>query len=405
MVKPSILETNLRALAAEDAPDRMQWCYDGPVLFGTDHEAAFKTISDGMAKLVNHMVLEVHKPAGFAALSKAKQRVAAFWNDTPFRAGTYRTDYVFDAALTPRLIEVTSRYPLNGYITNVLNTHMMQTAYPDHLSGAVQDDPFAAFFTDLESYLHGTGSVVCLRGDDLRNDSRFLTRAYEGSAQPLHLVDYRETDRLLGLLDGAFVICELSMDEICALPDAVLTALAQAPMINDPRSVFVVHDKAFFADIFDPAVCEAALGPLAPDFRQYLIPTYRHAGHEDIWEKARHTPEAWILKHRFLGKSKSIFAGPLMPPEDWSDLFDTQDLNDFVLQEWIPQSRLQGLQNGSECTHYVAGTLLLMNGSYYGNSEIRTCENAISNTGSLRKISTGLSPLPQTSFPGRWVAG
>lgn len=381
-----------------------KWYYDNPILIGEDLSRQFSCIANGMHKLVRSIAGDPDRWVDTFGLGPGARRVLNTWDAVPYDPGTYRTDFVFSASGVIKLIEVTCRFALNGFPSNALQRSIGQMQLAESGRDVEVHDTFNDFFPFLAKHLNGKRRIVVLTGADQRNESRFLANALAKSGFSFESLALPDIPKSLEKLEDAFLYSELSLEELASLPDDCLRQLAVLGMLNDPRTMYLVHDKAFFAQICDDKLLLEVLGSEAKEFQAHVLPCYQYTPKsEPMWAQARANREGWILKHRRQGKSQGIHAGILTTPAEWEALFDSDDIKDFILQAFEPQRRLEGKQNGTQIAHYVAGTLLLAGESNFGPGEFRTCEHPISNTGKFHKISGLLVDAPVTDFGGVWI--
>jgi hypothetical protein len=397
------LRTLMYRQSGIDAQQLEQWYYDRPFLFGRDLTSQFHCVADGMHALVKGIATDLDRWSDVFGLSASAKRVLSFWKDKPYDPGTYRTDYVFSASGSIKLIEVTCRFALNGYPSHAQEDIIARKQFADLECKIPTQDDFAGFFDYWAQHIGSKRQIIALTGNDKRNESRFLTRAFADTGWDYELIELADIPERVGSFTDAFVYSELALEEFSTLPDAVLRTLASQQMLNDPRTAYMVHDKAFFALISDPLIVQEYLGPAAPDFLRHVLPCYMYTpATAAVWDSAGDDRQNWIVKHRTQGKSQEIYAGTLMDQAAWDALLSRDDLERYILQRFEPQSRFVGLQGGKHLAHYVAGTLLLAGNQYFGPGVIRTCEHPVSNTGALRRIASIVVDAEVTNFGGHW---
>ena len=93
-----------------------------------------------------------------------------------------------------------------------------------------------------------------------------------------------------------------------------------------------------------------------------------------------------MLKHARLGKSKDIYAGLEFEQAEWGSLLGTLDLQQFILQEWVPQRRFKGTVSGVEFDDYLTGTLMYFDDAYFGLGLFRSSSHIITNKVDDRKM-------------------
>jgi hypothetical protein len=350
-----------------------QWIYDRPVVLSASMDADFERLHGLMLRVIKEFVTHYQVYADLMPVGERTRAILDLFNEHPFSPGTFRTDYVFDGSGQAKLIEITCRFALNGLFEGVMYRRyaeeLFRVTHPD-VPVANREGGLCSY---LESLCAGSEEIWLLRGEEDRNSSRHFVGMFEDAGYRVRVVHPAE---LLGRsegLHGAWVISELNLDEIHALPDEALRLLAQSHLINDFRTVLLVHDKRFFAAMQDPELQTACLTEEEQAFfNRFVIATHRFGQAPEAWSDALEHPERWFLKHRALGKSESVYSGLELGVEAWRKVMAEADLSEFVLQEFVPQKRWKGQIHGEEIEEYVTGTLLYVNDHYFGQGPFRT---------------------------------
>ncbi|MEN6420025.1 MAG: hypothetical protein ABFC73_14005, partial [Clostridiaceae bacterium] len=157
--------------------------------------------------------------------------------------------------------------------------------------------------------------------------------------------------------------------------------------LNDLRTVFLVHDKRFFAVLnHDEFLFSALSSDEAAELRAYLVPTYTASERLDLWQNAREQKDGWILKPCVFGKSKNVFAGKVTEQREWERLFSEGETAGMVLQPFISQRLFQGTIGSQRFQDYVVGTLLYFNDQYFGPGIFRASSFPVTNIKDDRKL-------------------
>jgi hypothetical protein len=189
-------------------------------------------------------------------------------------------------------------------------------------------------------------------------------------------------------LKRAAVVGELNHEELRRLPEAAVAAIVESDLLNDLRTVFLIHDKRFFSVLGNADFLNSAIGQQAADrFRQYLVPTYTWQERPDLWERARRDKGSWIVKPSVLGKGVGVKAGCLTSESDWQALFLQKEAEDLSLQPYIAQRKFHGWVGNENRHDYAVGTLLFFEDGFYGPGLFRASSHPITNMGDDRKIS------------------
>ena len=165
-------------------------------------------------------------------------------------------------------------------------------------------------------------------------------------------------------------------------------------MLNDFRTSFLLHDKRFFRLCYEPRFTDAALTPEETEFlKQHTIRTYLPEIDSEIFSYARTHKDEFILKHHCLGKSISVYAGCLTSPEEWEALYANGDVGQMILQPFIHQKlfetswKSRGDRTPHKVQDYVSGTILNLDGLYFGTGFFRTSSRPVINQKDAHKIS------------------
>lgn len=387
----------LRDSVATFVDDRIsyyrQWMFDEPLVVSEAHSEDLARIQRCMYRLIRAFVADYDRWAHIMPLSADARRVIEAAARKSYRVGTYRTDFVYDASWTPRLIEITCRMSLNGIFTAAVMKRHSDDFRAAHLKGEPDLSPYEDLYAHLEQLLRGKDGIILLKGVEERNESKIFIPIFERAGIPVTIVAPADIEAHLDKMASSLVLSELSHAEIFAIPPPVMERLARVDLLNDLRTILLVHDKRFFSVLNQRSFRESVLSKEdAAFFERFLVPTFAAHERPDLWNEALEHREKWILKHRVLGKSVEVHAGPVTSEADWRALFAPGKREDYILQEWIPQTRLSGHVGGTAHEDFHAGTLLFFDDHYFGLGEFRLSSFPVSNKGDHRKMSSIVVP-------------
>jgi hypothetical protein len=305
--------------------------------------------------------------------------------DVPYRTGTYRTDFLIDEHKQIKLIEITCRFALNGLLRAGF-LHLLAERWLQDNPQVRRVDQYSALFGDLQTYL-GDFSHVCFLKDDSFNESRYFRPVFENAGYPVHVLELDDIPNRLDLLDHAAVIAQLRHDELCGLPPHALDKIIHSNLINDLRTVFLIHDKRFFSVLGNSAFLGRAMSTAdAERFRTHLVPTWGWHENRDLWDQAQRQKNDWIVKPRALGMGIGVKAGCLTDEAEWQALFLQPDREDLTLQPYVRQTRFRGRVGEEERHDYVVGTLLCFEDGFYGPGVFRASSYPVTNQGDTRRL-------------------
>ena len=383
------LNTSVEQFVSEKIDYYKQWIFEEPIIVSPSHNEKVVKLQKIMFKLITGFVENYQSFKHLMPVTEQIEAILDICAKTPYKPGTYRTDFVYDAQKQIKIIEITCRFGMNGMFLSALMNKVAQDYKISTLPELNTKEQFAGIYEHLLAYLQDKKSVYVLVGDDQRNESKLFKEIFQRTGRQVHRVHYKEIGQSIHNMEDAFIISELSFDEICAIPLSIIEQLSEFGVFNDFRTIFLIHDKRFFSVMGKKALQEAFLTQEEIDFfKQFYIPTYTSGEHPEIWERARLNKNQWIIKHRALGKSQQVFAGIVTEKDTWENLFNAEYYKDLVLQEWIPQNTFFGKINQKEYKDYVTGTLLFFDDAYYGFGDFRTSSFPVTNKVDHRKATS-----------------
>jgi len=364
-----------------------QWMLDEPLIISEDFNNDLLLLQKLMYKLIQEFVTNYQDYKQLMPIAPEVEDIIQLFNTKPYKIGTYRTDFVFDDKKQVKLIEITCRFALNGmFLSSILNKkadNYLKTNFPSLKS----IDCYSGIFKRFTSYLEGVDSIIILKGSDVRNESKIYEAIFERTGLTVEAVHFSEIDQHLDQMKSAWVISELSFDEILSLDKKTLEALVPLNISNDFRTVFLIHDKRFFDVMGNTQLQQKVFSEEEAEFfNRYYIPTYSYDVNSEQWKSAQSNKNRWIIKHRALGKSQEIYAGIVTSEEEWEALFVSDNIGEMVLQEWIDQETSENTLKGEPINDFITGTLLYFDDNYYGFGDFRTSSFPVTNKVDHRKL-------------------
>jgi hypothetical protein len=369
-----------------------QYTYRQPIVIRPETYEKMIFLQKSMYKAIRHLVENYEDYSSLMPVSDRVASVLSRCKDVPYRVGTYRTDFLIDENKDIRLIEITCRFALNiFFVSGFLD--LLVDDFVRTMPQVRKIEAYTSFFDHLQRYFGDFQHVCILKGDDNRNETRYICSVFEQAGYAVHLLALDEIAEHLALLENAAIIGELSHDEICRLTPQALDSIIHSNLLNDLRTVFLIHDKRFFSLLSNEAFLNAAMSrEEAETFRSYIVPALGWRERRDIWEQARKNKEGWIIKPRALGKGIGVRAGRFTSEEDWQNIFLQDDVEDLTLQPYIQQTEIRGWVGEEARQDYVVGTLLFFEDEFFGPGFFRASSHPITNQGDIRKITTLVTP-------------
>ena len=373
---------------ARDAAEYFRpWTYDVPLAIRRETNDRLARVQRLFLRCVRQLAEHYDRYLDLMPVSDRVAEILALCRSKPYRPGTYRTDFVIDGANRIQLIETTCRFAMNGYFTSGFFIRNLADRFLAGRPDIRKIDAYTAFYDRFMEYFGPFDHVCLLKGADNRNDTKFVVPVFEKAGFPVQVIPAAEVPARTHDFRGAAVLGELSHEEICALPTETVAAIVAADSMNDLRTVFLIHDKRFFALLNHAAFMKEALAPAEiAELRPYLVPTYTKRLNPEIWPEARNDKSRWIIKPYNMGKSIDVHAGALTDAAEWTALFDSGRADRMVLQEFVPQRKFRGTIGGQPCHDYVTGTLLFFEDGFFGPGLCRASSYPVTNKVDDRKV-------------------
>jgi hypothetical protein len=366
-----------------------QYTYRQPFFISFDTNIKMKFIQKCMVQCIRHMVLNYQKFQYIMPLTSRAQEILEICNKFPYNPGTYRTDFIITHENEIKLIEISCRFALNGYIrSGFVNSYAEDFAKQNNIPIQFQ---YSDFYKDLQNYFGNYKRVIILN-DDAFNEGKYFKIIFANAGYDVQILSINEIGKSAHLIKNAICITQMRHDELYSLPNDAIEAMMQGCLLNDLRTVIIPHDKRFFALLYNDEFRTSALGEeLAAQFKNYLTPTYSPTTHSEIWESLPDSEQNWIIKPTVLGMSLGITASNSVSKQEWRKSLTDCDKNNIIFQPYLKQRRFNGLVGDEIRTmDYVAGTLLFFQDKFYGPGFFRASNHAVTNQGDDRKIAASV---------------
>jgi hypothetical protein len=362
-----------------------EYTFEKPVLFTKDTNDELGKLGLILFKSISHLLQNYKRFLHLMPRSERDLEILEICSRFPCRVGTFRTDFVVDLDNRIRIIEMTTRQPLNGYFTSGF-FHEIAVKQAKRLYIKDIADHYTGFFDYFRNYIGDADHICVIKGNEKLEEIKIYPAVFENAGIACHIIPLEELPGKLHLLDHAFAIEELTFNEIRNLPDNIIGKLAGVPLHNNLKSLLYTHDKRTYSllsrDEFLREVLNAEEREL---LARYLVPTFVWNEPEDVWEDAFINKDKYILKHQHKGKSVDIYAGSLMETGQWQEFFRSGAVKDYILQPFIRQKKFSGTIGQEVRNDYMAGTMLYFNDHYFGPGLFRTSSHPVTNIQDNRK--------------------
>ena len=304
----------------------------------------------------------------------------------PFKAGTYRPDILLcdDGAI--RACEITSRFFGNGYFL----AYFYDQAAREKCARAGVDDArsrlgeMLAYFAAMPE---GRKRLVVLKSADRSDSIKLYVPFYQALGLKVEIIESDCVEKSAARLEGAFVVSALNQADLAALSVGTRHLMADVGCRNDFRTIYLLHDKRFFRLFLEDAFTDAFLTDGETAFlRAHTVPTWLPRTDPEMFARARRDKDAFIVKHRCLGKSEQVQAGCLCSQGEWEELFEPEAMQNMILQPFERQRAFPVVWEGQAFMDYACGSILTVDDRYFGPGIMRTSSCPVLNRTDDRKL-------------------
>jgi hypothetical protein len=389
VMNPRNLQSTLDKFYQEKNNYYKQWVFDEPILISENHDLKLKELHRVLYKFIHHFVHNFKEWKHLMDLSEKSIQIIEALGKLPYEIGTFRADFVYDDCKNAKIIEITCRFALSSQFLSNMYYQIGMEKYNKNFSKIKSVDHLGK----LPGYIaecSKSGDVFILKGkrEDHESEAIIYKKILREAGRQVTEVHYSELENYISRMDeNSWIVSELTFEEIESIEIELLLQLASLNLINDFRTILLIHNKQFFSVLTNKELQEECLTTHEVEFlNNFLIPTYRFGQNKELWQSAKENKDDWILKHKALGSSESIYAGLVTESKKWSDLMNSDQIRDYILQKWIPQTRIKATLDGKTYEDYITGTLMFFNNQYFGLGQFRASSFPVCNVIDDRKI-------------------
>ena len=373
----------------------LRWFHDRPVGITTARRDELRRLHRILYRAVEHFALHYGDyvpsriPLGARELAILEEQ-----SRYPFRAGTWRPDYIITRDGELKLCEITSRFFGHGIFLTWF-AEFAADRFMERFPGKQRETRYPELLEYMRALPDGRKRLCVLKSADRTSEIRLYKRFYEeqGCSVQIFEADEVESRRSEWAREGTFVVSALNQRDLLGFRPETLRAMMDTGMISDFRNIFLIHDKRFMQLWYDDTFTGACLDPEDAAFlRAHAIPTWAGAdpAAAGIFEEARAHKDGYILKPCRLGKSEGVHAGPLERTWKWRRLWrpdrdGIRPVDGMVMQPFLEQRSVPLDWEGKHFDDYLCGMLLCVDDRYFDSGLFRTSSLPVTNVGDDRK--------------------
>ena len=404
-----------RQLFADKTDYLHRWYHDRPMLITSARRDQLRRMQALIYKCIVYMAEHYHEwVPQYMPLNDKVMEILDRQSRHPFRAGAYRPDYLISDDGRLLLVEITSRFFGHGIWANYPSVVKAEQFMAEHPRTS-WESRYDELLTYMRDAIPANSPVYVLKSGDRGSESTFYTKFYEYYGHEVTIYEAAEVEANIDKWShDAVVFSALNQQDLLSFRMETLQAMIDARMLNDFRTIFLMHDKRFLSLIFVDEFTQQCLTEEETLFlRQHTIPTYLppstplpagegSGGGPEVWEDALAHKDKYILKPYDLGKSVGLYAGVMTDEETWRRcLTHTEDScskgnhspllgrgggGEAILQPFIHQRTYPCVWEGKHYDEYICGMMLCMDDRYFDSGVFRTSSAPVTNKVDDRKM-------------------
>ena len=371
---------------ADYFPYYRSWCHYVPILISGERDRELHRLQELLYRCCAFYAANYRDYLDVIPYDEKVLELLDYVRDIPFRAGTFRPDFIIREDGSILVCEITSRFFGNGYFMS----YFMEAAGEGFARDAGVTDRrsyFDYFFDYMAGMAKGYRKLTVLKSADKSDSIKLYGPFYQALGLEVQILEAHEVEPALSSLEGSLIVSALNQNDLLSFSMETLKTLADLKIHNDFRTIFLLHDKRFFNLFFKDCFTTRFLSEEETVFlRSHVIPTYLYGQDPEIWADAAARKDRYILKHHCLGKSEKVYAGSLMEEGEWKQLFRSDELKSMILQPFISQKLFQATWQEKLLSEYVSPSILCVDDRYFGPGLFRTSSCPVINQGDAHKI-------------------
>ena len=365
----------------------LRWYHEKPLQIMSARRAELSRVHALLYRCIVLMAEHWHEfIPGVITLSDKAIEILDYQSKFPFQAGAFRPDWIVTEQGEIRLIEITSRFFGHG-LWSTYNSEMAAQRFMEHFPNERRECLYGQMWDYLAARVPEGKRICVLKSADKTAEIERYKAFYEARGHQVTIYEAEEVEAARDDWHKAFLFSALNQTDLLSYEMDTLRAMVDAGIVNDLRTILLIHDKRFFALLFDDAFTSRCLSPEETEFlRAHTMKTHLCASDGDALEAARANRENWILKPCNLGKSVGLHAGCMTPEDEWQRLLDDAAGKDMILQPMARQRIFPTVWEGTPYDDYICGMMLCMDSEYYGSGLIRCSSAPVTNKTDDRKM-------------------
>ncbi len=358
----------------------LRWYHTKPVVITSERRDELRRLHRVLYTCICHFVAHYREFLPICMpLSQREMDILAEQERHPFKAGTYRPDYIVANDGRLLLCEITSRFFAHGIFMSVFDLRARER-FLKKIGAPLCPSRFQEMMDYMLSIVGDHKRIFVFKSADKTSEIRLYKQFYEQRGIQVTVLEAEEVESHIDQWKhDAFLVSALNQKDILRMSDPTLQAMMEAGMYSDFRNIFLIHDKRFMYLWFLEEFTNGCLDADDTKFlRSHAIPTFLGVPKEAFANK-----DAFIVKPRRLGKSEGLLPGPLTKEEEWQRRLRIAP-EEMVTQPFIKQKTYPTMWEDLFFEDYICGMMLCVDDRYFDSGFFRCSSLPVTNIGDNR---------------------
>ena len=356
------------------------WYHSRPVGITSGRRAELDRLHRVVYACAEHLSLKYKDYVSrYMPLGDKEMQILEMQEEYPFRAGTWRPDYIIAEDGSLKICEITSRFFAHGIFMSWY-AEKYADKFMASFPGRTRRTRYPRLLDYMLEILEGKRDIYVLKSADRTSEIRLYKDFYERHGCTVTILEAPEVEprRSDWARPGVFLISALNQADLLSFSLDTLRAMMDAGMYSDFRNIFLIHDKRFLSLWYEDSFTSACLSPSDTTFlRDHSIPTFL------LSDVLCNNKDEFIIKPYCLGKSEGVHAGVMTSQEEWERLLEHPE--GMIVQPFLKQKTFHCEWEGQGFEDYMCGMMLCVNDRYFGEGLFRCSSLPVTNLGDDRK--------------------
>ena len=172
----------------------LRWYHDRPVAITSSRRAELRELHRVLYKCAEHLVLHYkdYVPK-WMPLGEKELEILEYQEQIPFKAGTWRPDYIIGEDGNLRLCEITSRFFGHGIFISRFAEEAADR-FIARFPGSTRESEYTALMEYMASIAKDRGDIFVLKSSDKTNEIRLYKEFYESLGHRMTILESWEVE-------------------------------------------------------------------------------------------------------------------------------------------------------------------------------------------------------------------